>query len=165
MGQLWRGRSRGTPSTGSWWGRWSGGSLIVTQIFWVSSISRLLVQYTTLVTLIFAQDTFSCCTEEWSDLWKVKPKRVVKTTRLSFEQLESWIQDSDIKVKYNKGRWQYKYWYIKIVHLIRDPRAILNSVSAKAEIWLDFIHNSSLLCRQMESDSLLASILPVTRYL
>ena len=57
------------------------------------------------------------------------------------------------------------YVDLQIVHLIRDPRAILNSVSAKADIWLDFIHNSSLLCRQMESDSLLASILPVTRYL
>ena len=49
--------------------------------------------------------------------------------------------------------------------MIRDPRAILNSVSAKADIWLDFIHNSSLLCTQMESDSLLANILPMTRYL
>ena len=49
--------------------------------------------------------------------------------------------------------------------MIRDPRAILNSVSAKADIWLDLIHNSSLLCSQMESDSLLANILPMTRYL
>ena len=49
--------------------------------------------------------------------------------------------------------------------MIRDPRAILNSVSAKADIWLDFIHNSSLLCTQMESDSLLANILPMSRYL
>ena len=49
--------------------------------------------------------------------------------------------------------------------MIRDPRAILNSLSAKADIWLDFIHNSSLLCAQMESDSLLANILPMSRYL
>ena len=38
-------------------------------------------------------------------------------------------------------------------------------MSAKADIWLDFIHNASLLCTQMESDSLLANILPMSRYL
>ena len=54
--------------------------------------------------------------------------------------------------------------HLQVVHLIRDPRAILNSVSGKAEIWLDFIHNSSLLCRQMEEDSRLGDILPRDRY-
>lgn len=73
---------------------------------------------------------------------------VMKTIRLRYWQVESWIAQSDIKV----------------IHLLRDPRAIISSRVAKD--WKNTKENDpEHICRQMEDDMRLSNILPPDRYL
>jgi hypothetical protein len=88
-------------------------------------------------------------------LWKnvysercYKTKMIVaKTIRLRLTNMESWILDSND---------------IKVVQLLRDPRAVYNSQrkSSSFKRWTDdFI----FLCQMMTQDAKLADILPSNR--
>merc|ERR1712055_439820 len=73
--------------------------------------------------------------------------RVVKTIRLRRAGLEPWIHKTNIKV----------------VHLVRDPRAIINSVS-KRSVWSNLLKNATFQCARMLDDMQLEKSLPKERY-
>ena len=73
--------------------------------------------------------------------------RVVKTIRVRKEDLEPWIG---------------KRSEIKVLHLIRDPRAVLSSRAAVG--WERETLKAARLCRQMLGDLALAQVLPQERY-
>jgi len=73
--------------------------------------------------------------------------RVVKTIRLRRAALEPWVHKSNIKV----------------VHLVRDPRAIINSVS-KRSVWSNLLKNATFQCARMLDDMQLEKSLPKERY-
>lgn len=73
--------------------------------------------------------------------------RVIKTIRLHKINLDPWIRDSDIKV----------------IHLIRDPRAVYNSMSQKPEIWKGSLDHVEGMCQRMLNDTLLQDYLPSDR--
>jgi len=72
--------------------------------------------------------------------------RVVKAIKLFRDHLEPWIQDSDIQV----------------VHLIRDPRAIIGSRATA--MWARELLEAQSLCRQMQGNMALARSIPPDRY-
>ena len=72
---------------------------------------------------------------------------VIKTIRLRWMGLESWVTETNIK----------------IVHLIRDPRAMITSISKRPGTWGDALKNASYQCRRMMEDSKLENILPYHR--
>ena len=72
--------------------------------------------------------------------------RVVKTIRVRKEDLEPWIRNSEIKV----------------VHLVRDPRAVLSSRAVVG--WEKETLQAARLCHQMLGDMALAKSLPPERY-
>ena len=75
--------------------------------------------------------------------------RVIKTIRLRRAGLESWIlQDTSVK----------------IVHLVRDPRAMISSISKRPGTWSDTLKNASYQCNRMLDDSKLEDILPHHRF-
>lgn len=53
---------------------------------------------------------------------------------------------------------------LKIVHLVRDPRAILNSVRNYADVWNSKEKSAEQLCREMLSDVEVGATLPKHRY-
>merc|ERR1711892_502022 len=57
---------------------------------------------------------------------KTSPVRVVKTIRLRRAGLEPWIYQTDIQV----------------VHLVRDPRAMITSIARRPGIWSEALKNS-----------------------
>lgn len=69
---------------------------------------------------------------------------VIKTIRLHWTNLEPWISHpkSDIK----------------IVHLVRDPRGIYNSMSKRQKIWAGGLNNIQGMCHRMLNDSKLANL-------
>ena len=75
-------------------------------------------------------------------------KRVVKTIRLHSINLMDWISGSDIK----------------IVHLIRDPRAIFNSMKKQPKTWGGSISHMHTFCQKMLNDTFLETLLPTNRY-
>jgi len=74
--------------------------------------------------------------------------RVVKTIRLRRAGLEPWLYQTNIKV----------------VHLVRDPRGILNSVS-KRSVWSSLLKNATFQCARMLDDMKLEDRLPRERYI
>ena len=79
---------------------------------------------------------------------KSSDPRVIKVIRLRRAGLESWIGDTSIK----------------IVHLVRDPRAMITSISKRPGTWSDALRNASYQCNRMLDDSQLEHILPRDRY-
>ena len=75
-------------------------------------------------------------------------KRVIKTIRLHSKNLESWIGKSDVK----------------IVHLVRDPRAIYNSMKKQPKTWIGSINHMDTFCRKMYNDLSLANLVPAERW-
>lgn len=73
------------------------------------------------------------------------PARVIKTIRVRYIHVKSWIERSDIK----------------LIHLLRDPRAMIRSrlVGNIAE------KQSKKVCSAMEQDLQLSDILPSDRYI
>ena len=72
---------------------------------------------------------------------------VIKTIRLRWMGIESWVNDTNIK----------------IVHLIRDPRAMITSIYKRPGTWGDALKNASYQCRRMIEDSKLGNTLPYHR--
>jgi len=71
--------------------------------------------------------------------------RIIKTIRMRREHIESWILRSNVK----------------IVHLVRDPRGILNSRESRPNIAKD----AKILCDNMEEDLRLEKTLPSSKYI
>ena len=58
--------------------------------------------------------------------------RVMKTIRLRLWQMESWIKDSDIKVRRTFDSIQENIINMfEVIHLVRDPRGMISSILAK----------------------------------
>ena len=74
--------------------------------------------------------------------------RVLKTIRLNKHHLESWINESDIK----------------IIHLIRDPRAILNSMMKWSQAWNEKIKHIGTICFDFLLNHGLEEILSSNKY-
>ena len=62
--------------------------------------------------------------------------------------MDPWILDSDIKV----------------IHLIRDPRAVYASMAQKPKTWKGSLENVDGMCKRMLGDVLLGSKLPSDRW-
>ena len=73
--------------------------------------------------------------------------RVIKTIRLHKINLDPWILDSDIKV----------------IHLVRDPRAVYASMAQRPKTWKGSLEHVDGMCERMLSDILLGSKLPSNR--
>ena len=73
--------------------------------------------------------------------------RVIKTIRLHHVNLITWILDSDIK----------------IVHLVRDPRAMINSLLKGPKTWKRLSENIDGMCKKMITDTTLKDLLPKNR--
>jgi hypothetical protein len=74
---------------------------------------------------------------------------VMKTIRLHMLNMNPWIiEQTDIK----------------IIHLIRDPRAMINSMSKFPVIWQANLDDIGGMCNKMMSDITLQSMLPPDRY-
>ena len=54
---------------------------------------------------------------------------------------------------------------IKVVHLVRDPRAMITSIAKRPGTWSDTLKNATFQCRRMMDDSLLENVLPRERYI
>ena len=88
--------------------------------------------------------------------------RVIKTIRVRYHQVESWIRQSDIKVQINTDIFNdlNHLYSLQLIHLLRDPRAMIRSrlvghVLNKRE--------PKKVCTEMEEDLKLADILPSDR--
>jgi maltooligosyltrehalose synthase len=53
---------------------------------------------------------------------------------------------------------------IKIIQLIRDPRAMINSMSKIPQTWKGTLDHINGMCGRMMNDTLLQSMLPPDRY-
>ena len=73
--------------------------------------------------------------------------RVIKTIRLHHMNLDPWILDSDIN----------------IVHLIRDPRAVINSMVKQPKTWKGSLENIDGMCKRMLTDTTLKDLVPENR--
>ena len=89
------------------------------------------------------------------------PTRVIKTIRVRYNQVKSWIGRSDIKVKvsYLSPDWFNPQCSVQLIHLLRDPRAMIRSrkVGQIGE------KESQKVCADMERDLKLEDILPSDR--
>ena len=74
---------------------------------------------------------------------------MIKTIRLRLGGLESWLRETDVKV----------------VHWVRDPRAMITSMAKKPGTWSDTLRNATFQCRRMLEDSKLEALLPSERYI
>ena len=74
--------------------------------------------------------------------------RVIKTIRLHKINLDPWIFDSDIKV----------------IHLVRDPRAVYASMAQRPKTWKGSLDHVDGMCERMLTDIILGSKLPSERY-
>ena len=72
----------------------------------------------------------------------------MSTGRLRRAGLEPWVYDTDIKV----------------VHLVRDPRAMITSIARRPGVWSSLLKNSTFQCQRMEDDMKLEQGLPKERY-
>ena len=54
---------------------------------------------------------------------------------------------------------------IKVVHLVRDPRAMITSIAKRPGTWSDTLKNATFQCRRMMEDSRLEDVLPRDRYI
>ena len=72
----------------------------------------------------------------------------MKTIRLRRAGLEPWVRETEIKV----------------VHLVRDPRAMITSIAKRPGTWSDTLKNATFQCRRMMDDSLLENVLPRERF-
>ena len=54
---------------------------------------------------------------------------------------------------------------VKVVHLVRDPRAMITSIAKRPGTWGEALRNASYQCRRMEEDSKLEADLPPDRSL
>ena len=54
---------------------------------------------------------------------------------------------------------------IKVVHLVRDPRAMITSMAKRPGTWSDTLKNATFQCRRMMEDSRLEDVLPRDRYI
>ena len=93
--------------------------------------------------LIFTKNSIS-----FSKYCNESNPRVIKTIRLHKLNLDPWILDSDIKV----------------IHLIRDPRAVYASMAQKPKTWKGSLENVDGMCKRMLGDVLLGSKLPSDRW-
>ena len=75
--------------------------------------------------------------------------RVVKTIRARRAALLPWVRGTEVKV----------------VHLVRDPRAMITSIARRPGTWGEALRNASYQCRRMEEDSRLEADLPPDRSL
>ena len=103
---------------------------------------------------------------------------VIKAIKLFRENLEPWIQKSDIQALLNlknapnaqlififslgKGVWSCVSDSSQVVHLIRDPRAILGSRATA--LWAREHLEAPGLCRQMQENMDLARSIPPDRW-
>ena len=90
--------------------------------------------------------------------------------------LDPWIIDSDIKVsteRVNSNFYIIYYFSIEqtintffkqIVHLIRDPRAMINSMLKQKRTWGDPIQQANQMCFRMMSDAKYEDLLSSERY-
>ena len=53
---------------------------------------------------------------------------------------------------------------IKVVHLVRDPRAMITSIARRPGVWSSLLKNSTFQCQRMEDDMKLEQGLPKERY-
>jgi len=90
---------------------------------------------------IIAADTREKCMDSRNVL--------VKTVRLHADNLEPWIHQSDVK----------------IVHLVRDPRAMISSMLSQKEEWGDRLSSFKRICEQVHQDMELGRKLPSDKYL
>ena len=54
---------------------------------------------------------------------------------------------------------------VKVVHLVRDPRAMITSIAKRPGTWSDTLRNATFQCRRMLEDSKLEDLLPAERYI
>ena len=50
------------------------------------------------------------------------------------------------------------------MHLVRDPRAMITSITKRPGTWGDALRNATFQCRRMQEDSRLEEVLPRERY-
>ena len=53
---------------------------------------------------------------------------------------------------------------MQVVHLVRDPRAMITSISKRSGVWSDALKNSTYQCRRMLDDMKLEDGLPEDRF-
>ena len=91
---------------------------------------------------------------------------VIKTIRLHKINLDPWILNSDIKV----GKmfviselWKNSNFSLQIIHLIRDPRAMFNSMAKAPKTWEGSLKHVDAMCFRMMNDTLYKNLLPSDR--
>ena len=115
--------------------------------------------------------------------------RVIKTIRAHRETLLPWVIQSGIKVKRNANYnipgiaslchnlvigintvlFQHRSSLInnkcvlQIVHLVRDPRGMFNSMEQKTDTWQDVLQQRKDWCRVMQEDITLEEVMPKDR--
>ena len=52
---------------------------------------------------------------------------------------------------------------VQVVHLVRDPRAMITSIARRPGIWSEALKNSTYQCRRMLSDMKLEEGMPKDR--
>ena len=73
--------------------------------------------------------------------------RIIKTIRLRRPMLKYWIKDTNVKV----------------IHLVRDPRAMYSSMAKRPGVWSDVLNDFQSQCRRIRKDMLLELDLPRER--
>ena len=53
---------------------------------------------------------------------------------------------------------------VKVVHLVRDPRAMITSIAKRPGTWSEALKNATFQCRRMMDDSQLENVLPRERF-
>ena len=90
--------------------------------------------------------------------------RVIKTIRVRFDTLKYWIQDTDIKVhflSFDVIDCEMILKMLKIIHLVRDPRGILNS--RENHNWRKRLRDIEYVCENLENDLQIVNLLPKER--
>ena len=86
----------------------------------------------------------------------------MKTIRLRRAGLEPWIYNTDIKVRFSSPVLCFNMFF-QIVHLVRDPRAMITSITKRSGVWNDALKNSTYQCKRMLDDMKIKEGLPEDR--
>ena len=99
-----------------------------------------------------------------------KRVKIEKTIRLRWHHIEDWICDTDIKVRCIQKpsclKGQYAFYFIRqIIHLVRDPRAMLYSMHKMKQSFFRYKEHPEILCEFMHEDLKMETELSPSRYI
>ena len=90
-----------------------------------------------------------------------KGVKIEKTIRLRWHHIEDWICDTDIKVGHRGHRTNIRtslwikvdsFFILQIIHLVRDPRAMLYSMHKIDDAFIRYKEHPEILCEYMLED-------------